>query len=182
MNAGCHYLTRVKGNTALLLQRIISYADSVEPLSVYECKDDKHGRRVTRRTELYDNGAQIPEGWNGIQRIVKVRRYGVRKGKSFDECAFYILSKPIDCAETVAQAVRGHWAIENKLHWVKDVNLGEDFMTLRNTESIALLVYLNNIALTALRCAGYNPIKDTLAKFANKVKELIKVVIPVVKK
>jgi predicted transposase YbfD/YdcC len=46
--------------------------------------------------------------------------------------------------------------IENNLHWVKDVNMGEDDMTLLNKNMVSLLVYLNNIALNVLKMADAN--------------------------
>jgi predicted transposase YbfD/YdcC len=121
---------------------------------------------------LFNNQADIPKGWNHIERIVKVRRWEKRGQKEFHEVSFYVLSKPINSAFEVAMAIEKHWSIENRLHWVKDVNLGEDKMTIHNHNSVSIIVYLNNMALNALRKAGLKPTKDTLAKFANKVKEL----------
>ena len=46
-------------------------------------------------------------------------------------------------------------------------------MTLKNKNAVALVVHLNNTAINSLRNAGYKPTKDTFAKFANKVNELI---------
>ena len=67
-----------------------------------------------------------------------------------------------------------YWAIENNLHWTKDVIMNEDDMTLRDKNTVAVLVCLNNAAINLLRQAGYKPIKNTFAKFANKVNELHK--------
>ena len=47
-------------------------------------------------------------------------------------------------------------------------------MTPTNKNTVALLVYLNNIAINTLKAAGFKPVKDTFAKFANKVNELRK--------
>lgn len=148
------------------------YTALCQPVSTCEYYEDKHGYQVHRRVELYVNKTELPKGWNGITRLVKVRRWGIRDNKPFEELAFYVLSKPIDSALTVARAIQGHWTIENQLHWVKDVNLGEDDMTIRDKNMASILVYLNNAALNILRLAGYKPTKDTFAKFANKVKEL----------
>jgi hypothetical protein len=46
---------------------------------------------VYRRVELYQNDATLPKGWNGIQRLVKVRRWGYRNQKQFEETAYYAL-------------------------------------------------------------------------------------------
>lgn len=58
--------------------------------------------------------------------------------KPFEEVSFYALSKPINSAAIVAKAIQGHWKVENNLHWVKDVNLGEDDMTLKNPNTATI--------------------------------------------
>jgi predicted transposase YbfD/YdcC len=174
LSLGCHFLAQVKGNCRKLWSIIALYTALGEPLSTCEYYQEEHGRQIYRRVELYDNQAQLPQGWNGIQRFVKVRRWGTRNKKPFHELSFYVLSKPINSALIAARAIQGHWSIENNLHWVKDVNLREDDMTLKDKNSVALLVYLNNLALNTLKQAGYKPLKDTFAKFANKVNELVK--------
>lgn len=116
----------------------------------------------------------MPKGWNGITRLVKVRRWGIRGEKPFEELSFYALSKPINSAAIVAHAIQNHWSIENCLHWIKDVNFGEDDMTLTSPKESVILAYLNNIAYNILRVKGLKPTKDTLARFSNKVYELNK--------
>lgn len=103
-----------------------------------------------------------------------MRRWGTRHGKYYEEVSFYVLSKPIDSAQTVAKGIRGHWGIENNLHWVKDVILGEDDMTITNQKQATIVAHLNTTALNLLRLAGLKPNKDTLAIFTNKVHELHK--------
>ena len=50
--------------------------------------------------------------------------------------------------------VRGHWEIENRLHWVRDVTMGEDLSQLRTRSSPHAMVSLRNLAIGALRLAG----------------------------
>ncbi|MEZ4852582.1 MAG: ISAs1 family transposase [Bacteroidia bacterium] len=170
----CHFLAQVKRNCRTLWETIALHTALTRPIASCQYYQDKHGYQVHRRVELYRNQAQLPKGWNGIERLVKVRRWGIRNGNPFEELAFYVLSKPLNSAATVAQAVQEHWGIENRLHWVKDVNLGEDHMDLRQPKSVAILAYLNNAALNILRNAGLKPTKDTFAMINNKVNELYK--------
>lgn len=144
-----------------------------QPISTCEYYDDSHGYKINRRIELYYNRVQLPKGWNGIQRFVKVRRWGIRENKEFHEVAFYVLSKPIFSAAWAAAAIQGHWSVENQLHWVKDVNLGEDKMTLKLSNA-AILAFLNNTAFNILKANHLKPSKDTFAKITNNVKELYK--------
>lgn len=144
------------------------------PISTHEYHEQAGKGSIYRQVELYPNNGQLPKGWNGIERIIKVRRWGTRQGKTFDNLSYFVLSKPINSATVIAQAIQQHWTIENNLHWVKDVLIKEDFMTLQLKNTVALLAYLNNAALNFLRLAGHKPTKDTFAKFTNKVKELYK--------
>jgi len=156
------------------LTEIFLFTALTQPISSCEYYDGKHGRQVYRRVELYVNKIELPKGWNGIQRFVKVRRWGIREGAPFHEISFYVLSKPINSAALVAKAIQEHWSIENNLHWCKDVNLGEDDMSIRHPKTAAILAYFNNIASNVLKRAGYKPIKDTFSKISNKVNELYK--------
>lgn len=174
---GCHFLAQVKRNTRKLWENIALYTALTMPFSTCEYYEKSHGREVYRKIELFNNQMDTLKGWNHIERIVKVRRWGKRDKKDFHEVSFYILSKPINSAFEVAMAINNHWSIENSLHWIKDVNLGEDNMSVHNHNSVAIIAYLNNMALNVLKKAGYKPIKDTFAKFANKVNELDKLFI-----
>ncbi|MBW4672297.1 MAG: transposase [Cyanomargarita calcarea GSE-NOS-MK-12-04C] len=51
---------------------------------------------------------------------MKVERIGTRAGKAYHQVAYYI-SSLVSSATDFAQGIRGHWGIENSLHWVKDV-------------------------------------------------------------
>ena len=173
MSLRCHFLVQVKRICRTLWETIALYTALGMPISTCEYYDDKGGYTVTRRVELYTNkGAELPKGWKGIVRFVKLRRWGIRDGKPFDELSFYVLSKPLDSAAVVATAIREHWSVENKLHWIKDVNLGEDDMTLRQPKTAAILAFLNNMACNILKMIGLKPTKDTFAKLSNKVNEL----------
>lgn len=171
---GCHFLVQVKGNCNKLYAQIRLFTALCQPFSVCETCEKGHGRLEHRRVELFCNALDMPPGWYGIQRIVRVKRWGQRGGKPFEQTAWYILSKPMNSARRVAQGIRGHWGIENRLHWTKDVLLGEDHMAITHPRAATLVAFLNTTALNLLRLAGYKPVKDTFALFANKVNELHK--------
>jgi predicted transposase YbfD/YdcC len=174
---GCHLLVQVKRNQRKLYESIQLYTALAKPFETCEYKDLAHGREVHRKVELFTNEAIMPQGWENVQRIVRVRRWGRRQGKEFEQIAYYILTKMVNSAQEVAEAIQQHWSIENNLHWVKDVLIGEDQMTLYTPEGVALLGYLNNIALPLLTMAEVKPNKDTLANLDNKVEKLAKVLI-----
>lgn len=71
---------------------------------------------------------------------------------------------------------RRHWAIENEIHWVRDVVLGEDACRVRTGAGPEVLAGLRNAALTLLRGAGYEQIAPTLRHFAAKPEKAIDLV------
>ena len=174
MAAGCHFLVQVKRNCRKLWETIALFTALSRPISTCEYYEGGHGRQINRCVELYPNNIELPKGWSGIQRFVKVRRWGFRNERYFHELSFYALSKPINSAALAGKAIQGHWSVENRLHWIKDVNLGEDDMSIKEPKTVAILAYLNNVSLNMLKSAGLKPTKDTFAKIANKVKELVK--------
>ena len=173
LDVGCHYLVQIKRNCRTLWENMALYTALTQPISTCEYYQKGHDHRVWRRVELYETEHfDLPVGWTGVQRIIKVWRRGYRKDQYFEQRAFYILSKPMNSALHVARIIQNHWSIENNLHWIKDVNLREDELRGKNKDMVSLMVYLNNLALNILRTAGYKPVKDTFAKFANKVSSL----------
>lgn len=172
-------MAQVKRNCRKLRDIIALHTALTLPITTCEYYDGQHGNQVHRRVEVYANKAEIPKDWKGIKRLVKVRRWGQRNGKPFHEVTFFVLSKAINNAATIALAVQEHWLVENQLHWMKDVNLGEDDMTLRHKNAAVNLAYFNNAAFNILNCAGHKPTKDTFAKITNNVKELYKLFYPI---
>jgi Transposase DDE domain len=170
----CDFLIQVKGNCSKLFSVIQQHVSNASPLSTYESHEKGHGRMESRCVQIYAHNkeAKIPRCWRGIRRLIKVRRWGLRNGEAFENTSFYILSKPINSAQVVAKAIRGHWGIENGLHWVKDVHLGEDQMSITHPRMATIVAFFNTIALNLIRSKGYKPVKDTFVIFTNKVKEL----------
>lgn len=144
------------------------------PISTCETYEKGHGREEFRHISLYYAPDDLPKGWNGIKRVVKVRRWGTRDKKPYSHTHYYILSKSFFHAKVVAKGIRNHWGIENNLHWVKDVILGEDDMAISNQHDATVVGLFNTIAMNLLRIRGLKPTKDIFTLFANKIKELYK--------
>ena len=87
---------------------------------------------------------------------------------------YYISSLNIDDAEQFGIGIRGHWAIENRLHWVKDVIQHEDNSRIRKGNGIETLSLLKNAAINICREIGFDSIKAASIYFASNVKELFK--------
>ncbi len=118
----CDFLSQVKGNTPALLESIQLFTGLTTPCSTCEYYQENNGVQITRYVELYYNIIDLPKGWKDIQQFVKVRRYGYRNSKRFEETSYYVSSKNFSSAVQAALAIQGHWSVENKLHWLKDVS------------------------------------------------------------
>jgi len=103
---------------------------------------------------------------------VCVERNGTRGGKAFDERHYYISSETAS-AETFASVVRSHWQVENNLHWVKDVVLGEDACQTRAGDAPQNLALLRTWAVTLFRLHGYRSISRALRRFAHDLPTLL---------
>ena len=104
-----------------------------------------------------------------------VDRSGTRgdaKGKHFDERHYYVSSET-GSAEAFASVVRSHWHVENNLHWVKDVILGEDACRTRTGDAPQNLALLRTWAVTLFRLQGYRSISRALRRFAHDLPTLL---------
>jgi predicted transposase YbfD/YdcC len=68
-----------------------------------------------------------------IQSFIKVERTGLRRNKKSEETFYYISSKVLS-SKKIAAKIRGHWLIENQVHWVKDVIFNEDKSNVRELQ------------------------------------------------
>ncbi|MEZ4887900.1 MAG: ISAs1 family transposase [Chitinophagales bacterium] len=172
------YCIQVKRNQRNLYKQIKINIDSNKPISTHFSKEKNRGRTENRLVEIYDDITGISPEWIGLQRIIHVHRYGYRPQKDkkkdghFDEHHYYILSKDTDDAKQVAQGIRAHWHIENRLHYVKDVVQNEDKSNIKGGYAIENLSLLKNGVINTFRMNGLQSIKEANIIFANKIKEL----------
>jgi predicted transposase YbfD/YdcC len=116
------YVMTVKANTPTLYRQLRKLPWAAVP--AVSSVSRGHGRR-TRRTIH----AALAPAWiefKGATQVAQVRRTVTRKGKKTVEVVYLITSDSAADPATLAAWVRGHWHIENKLHWVRDVTYQED--------------------------------------------------------
>lgn len=124
------------------------------PLSLLACKtvDKDHGRLETRtymvtdRTDLLSMASQ----WPGLQSIGCVSAIREVNGITSEHTRYFISSLPAD-PYLFAKAVRGHWSIENSLHWVMDVVFHDDECRIRKKNGPANFVTLKHITQNMLK-------------------------------
>ena len=76
------------------------------------------------------------------------------------------LTRDVAGPERLASLTRGHWAIENKVHYVRDVSMGEDASRIRKGSGPRLMATFRNLCLSLLRESGITKIAEQMTKFA----------------
>jgi len=153
------YVLAVKENQPKLCAHIRGLFDRDEKelyqdLSVdfYETEEENHGRREIRRYRTTD---QIEDfagwaDWKGLRLFGMVEAERHVNGQVSVEKRYYISSLDND-AKRFGEAVRGHWGIENSLHWVLDVAFREDDSRVRTGHAPANMAVLRHIAVSLLQ-------------------------------
>ena len=152
------YLLAVKGNQPTLLATLqdrfaLAERDDLRDAAhCFEHVEKSHGRLIAQRYWVAPNAGQVDtERWPGCQMLATVESLRIVGGKESDlERRYYISSRRMT-AEAFATAVRAHWGIENRLHWLLDVNFGEDAATARKDHAADNLSRLKKIVLNVLR-------------------------------
>ena len=95
--------------------------------------------------------------------MCKVERQVEHKGRTLVDVRYAVTSLGAKAdAGRLLGLVRGHWAIENQLHWVRDVTLGEDASQVRKQSAPEVMAGLRNVVLGLLRRAGVKNIAAAL--------------------
>jgi predicted transposase YbfD/YdcC len=113
-----------------------------------------------------------------VKQVCLLERVRRIKGKVTTEtvCAVTSLGRERASAERLLAISRGHWHIENRLHWVRDVSLGEDACRVRTGEAPEILAAIRNAVLRLLRAGGVIEIAATLRRHAAKPIEAMRLV------
>jgi predicted transposase YbfD/YdcC len=152
-------------------------AEEVAPIHQHNEVKRTRGRNERRFVSIYPTNDMIPQGWPELNRIIHVERiFSSRKGYHHTH-SYYISSLISDDAKEFASGIRGHWSIENNLHWVKDVVLKEDSTRHRKGYAAKNMSILRNIAINVFRENEYSSIKHATLFFASNVKELLEIIL-----
>ena len=124
---------------------------------------DRHGDRQELRRVWTSGALNDYLDWPGLGQVCKIERASECKGKLSIQVRYAISSlSPQVGAATILEYVRGHWSIENRLHYVRDVSLGEDASQVRTGAVPQVLAALRNVVLTLLRSNGAHNIAAAL--------------------
>jgi predicted transposase YbfD/YdcC len=112
-----------------------------------------HGRRARRTIKAVLAPAWI--GFAGAAQVAQLRRTVTRNGRKTVEVVYLITSDRDADPATLAAWVRGHWEIENRLHWVRDVTYQEDKSLVRTGNAPRVMASLRSLAIGLLRLDGH---------------------------
>lgn len=154
---GGDYVLALKGNQEGLYEETTEHFEALaeeEDLSAWsylETADQDHGRQEQRRYYMSDDLSAFTRTvmWKGMRSVAMVESERTVGGKTSYERRYYISSLPAE-AERLERAVRGHWHVENRLHWRLDVAFQEDACRVRKGEGAANFGVLRRIAANLL--------------------------------
>jgi predicted transposase YbfD/YdcC len=157
-----HYLMIVKSNQPKLLARIQALPWAQIPLAHSEDSRPAHGRIETRTLKVLTTVRGI--GFPHARQIIQVTRDRVvtATGEHSHEIVYAICSVAFEHAHprVIAAWLRGHWSVENAVHWVRDVTFDEDRSTVRTGAAPQALASLRNTALNLHRLTGAGNIAE----------------------
>ena len=175
MKGNNHYVVKVKGNQPKLKLAIEETIICSEPIGYYREEAIRRGRLEIRETYLYARQDNLDKGWESIKLIAYVRRNFLSKHKEHKTDSLYVSDLQTTDAQFMAEGVRSHWYIENKLHYTKDVIMREDKECTANKTAAANLALLRDFAFNILKSKNKS-IKQATEIFANyNVKELFNI-------
>jgi len=156
LDQGADYVLALKGNQGDLSDEVkMLFEQTKLPLKEQSIEDvdTGHGRIEIRRCrQLKINTKYLPasERWPTLNSIIEIEATRVIDNKTSTEKRYYISSLALD-AEKAASAVRQHWAVENKLHWVLDVSFREDDSRIRRNNGPEVMSTLRRLTLNLLK-------------------------------
>src|SRR5262249_7824375 len=109
-----------------------------------------HGRKEERSYTALKAPLAIRWNWPDAQSIVRVCRQATVQGKKSHEVRYFVSSLASE-ADQLASCIRGHWGIENKLHWSLDVTFKEDQGRIREGHAAENAALLRRLALSILK-------------------------------
>ena len=157
----------MKGNQPTLLQDITAIWDG-EPEAAPETQVDQHGGRIERRRLWVSDLLVGYSDWPHLAQVCRLERIVRTQGKTRRELAYAVTSLPP--AEANPQRLlalwRGHWGIENRVHWVRDVTFDEDRSQVRTGSAPQIMAALRNLTISVIRLAGETNIAAALRRHA----------------
>lgn len=166
----------MKANQPSLLAAIRGCVESSPAVDRWQEGQTTRGRSEQRQVALYPASPAASGEWAGLKWFVSVTRSGERQGRVYERASYYISSYGPATAAVLAEAIRGHWLIENQLHWQKDVSFREDSCRIRTGQGAENRSLLLNMAINLMRSCGFKSVKEATIALANKIDKMNQII------
>ena len=159
VNQEANYVLAVKGNQPTLHDGVVThFAVHLADSNVFKGRDfhrtteQAHGRKTEREYFVCAVPDDLPDRsqWPQLRAIGMTVNHTIRDGQETIEGRYYILSRKLT-AKQFGAAVRGHWSVENNLHWQLDVTFREDECRIRLGHADTNFSLLRRAALSLLK-------------------------------
>lgn len=166
---GAHYLLTVKGNQPALHSQLAGLPWADVPTGHF-AGGKAHGRIEQRTLKVLTvtAGIAFPHAAQALQITRRTRKPSNSQWSTETVYAVTDLTAAQAQPQQLADWIRGHWHIENKLHWVRDVTFDEDRSQIRTGHGPQVMASLRNLAISALRLAGHTNIAHAVRHYANR--------------
>lgn len=172
VESGNDYLVAVKENQSTLYHQIQTLVRHRQPQQTASTPIERHhGRQEQRLVQVYCANGLDTHRWLGAKTVLCVER----RRWTAEQCSIhqaYYLSSVATTANLWNEMVRGHWSIENRLHWPKDVVLREDQTYGRDPNALLNASLFRSITINLLRLNGFNSLTSALRQLANQVEHI----------
>ena len=174
-----HYVAQVKKNQLSLYREIQKTVNQKSPLDCFQTYQKGHGRQTYWYCRIFDaKDNEQAEKWKALSRFIYVKRvsFDTKKKITSQTERFYISDLPESDAAFFFKGIRGHWAIENSLHWVKDVIHNEDKNRIRKANGPVNMAVISSIAINLGRKYGQWSMTENSVKFAANIEKAVKII------
>lgn len=160
VDGGADYVLQLKGNqpalhqdTVLLFEECLR--DDCLGIAWHEAEsvNGGHGRIEQRRLWATEETKWFAERgkWKHLRSLIKVEARRTSNGQASCETRYYISSLPADDPARLQDVIRGHWSVENSLHWCLDISFADDERRIRKGHGAENFARLSRMALNLLK-------------------------------
>lgn len=173
-NGGNNYLIVVKRNQKILHRQIEFQTLNTSPIRCFKQTDQTRNRLIHRVVEVFAAPLNLSPCWTGVKSVIKIFRSGIRGNHDYEsDSPTYYISSRSPTSSLIAQGIRRHWTIENRLHWVKDVVTKEDTSPILQGKASTNISLIKSWVINLLRVHGFDSITEALSYMSNNLPLLL---------
>ena len=164
----------MKRNQKTLHRQIESQAMSTKAINCFKQTEKTRERLIHRTVEVFYPPSNLDSRWVGINSIIKIFRSGTRGDRDYESHSptYYISSLP-PTSSLIAQGIRRHWGIENRLDWVKDVVTKEDTSPVLQGKASTNISLIKSWVINILRVHGFDSMTEAISQLSHNLPLLL---------